>query len=328
MDQPDRRRLPAPILCVNANPSVERTCIVDRFAIGEVNRTSRVLVTPSGKAATVARVIVRLGFDAIQVGPVAGEVGQSFVRLVEAEHLVGDWLRVDGETRTNITIVPTDGSPDTILNEAGPELSSDDWSALSGKVLSHCHGGTPVCISGSMPAGVEPDDLTRLVAALREREAPVFIDSNGWALKAMLAGRPWCAKINHHEASVILGRPIADVSAAAAAAQELLSSVEEMVIITMGVEGAVVATTESVLAHVTPPPVRTVSGVGSGDTFLGALVAALFGQRREVVDAVRYASAAGALNATTTTQGQVDPEAVEAAVGQGAVRMLSGGDGR
>lgn len=328
MDQPDRRRLPAPILCVNANPSVERTCIVDQFAIGEVNRTSRVLVTPSGKAATVARVIARLGFDALQVGPVAGEVGRSFVRLAEAEGLVGDWLWVDGETRTNVTIVPTDGGPDTILNEAGPELSPGDWSALSEKLLSHCRAGTPVCISGSMPAGVGPDDLTRLVTSLRESGAPVFIDSNGWALQGLLAGRPWCAKINHHEASVILGRPIDDVSAAAAAAGELLSSVEKIVIITMGAEGAVVATAGSGIAHVTAPPVRTVSGVGSGDTFLGALVAALFGQQRDVLDAVRFAAAAGALNAATTTQGQVDADAVEAAAEQGTVRMLGGGEGR
>ena len=315
-----------PIVCFNVNPAVERTCIVDRFAPGEVNRTTKTIVTASGKAATVARTIVRLGLDAIQVGPVAGEVGQAFVRLVAAEGLKGDWRWVDGETRTNITVVAADGSPDTILNEPGPTLTAADWGALTESLRLHSQPGSPVCISGSMPAGVQAGQLTELVVSLRERDVPVFVDSHGWALEALLQGQPWCAKVNHHEVAALLGRPIESAADAGIAARELLATVEGVVIITMGAAGAVFATAAEV-AQVTPPPVVAVSGVGSGDTFLGALVAAIH-TGRDVTTAVLYAAAAGAVNATSTRQGCVDPEAVEAAMLRGSVHRLDGTGGR
>jgi 1-phosphofructokinase family hexose kinase len=310
------------IICFNVNPALERTCVVDQLVLGAVNRTDKYVVTASGKAATVARTITNLGFKALQVGPLAGKSGEDFVELLSAEGLDGEWLWIPGQTRTNVTIISKDGTADTIVNERGPSLTHDQWLVLKAMVSEVAGPAMPVCISGSIPAGVAPEDLSALVADLRAKGSAVFVDSSGWALEALLEGTPWCAKFNHHEAEVLLGRSISSVEDAAIAALELLPKVEELVIITMGSEGAVVATQENLVAHVKPPKVQAISGVGSGDTFLGALAVAIFNLEHSYFDAVMFASTAGAINATSISQGDVSVDKVDASIGAASLTIL------
>lgn len=300
--------LSGPIVCFNANPAVERTCVLDHFTLGAVHRIPGYLLSASGKAATVARTISNLGVDTLQVGPLAGGVGHEFVDLLNAEGMEGQWVWVDGQTRTNVTIVSGDSTHDTIINETGPELSAKNWRDLTEVIDSLCQPGVPLCISGSIPRGVSADNLTQLVTTLGARGVPVVVDSSGWALDAMLSGIPWCAKFNHLEAGGLLHRDLTTVDDVAAAARELLPRVGELVIITMGERGAVMASHHGQLVHLIPPKVDAVSGVGSGDTFLGALLVGVFSLGLSSIDACALATAAGAVNATMTQQGHVTME--------------------
>jgi ribokinase len=79
-------------------------------------------------------------------------------------------------------------------------------------------------------------------------------------------------------------------------AMELLANGPAAVVVTLGAAGAVLATQKS---HVFVPPfiVDAVDSVGAGDAFCGALAVAIC-EGMEIGDAVRFASAAGALAAT------------------------------
>lgn len=315
--------LESPVICFNVNPAVEKTCVVSDFEIGHVNRTSSFVSSPSGKAATVSRTIGNLGLDSIQVGPLAGRVGEEFVELLSEENLRGEWVWVPGDTRTNITVVSEVDRVDTIINESGPVLTPADWKALSRAIELHARAGVPVCVSGSIPAGVTPENLTDLLSSLRAKNIPVFVDASGWALSAMLDATPWCAKFNHHEAEGLLSRTLGSVSEVAQAAREIVDRVQGIVIITMGAEGAVLANKSGQVFHVVPPRIDAASGVGSGDTFLGALVVGLYGLGYADVDAVVFASGAGALNATSTRQGIVDMDSVLRLAEECGVQELS-----
>lgn len=67
-------------------------------------------------------------------------------------------------------------------------------------------------------------------------------------------------------------------------------------IVTLGEEGAVVATADG-MTRVPAFPATAVDTVGAGDAFCGALAVAL-GEGRELLDAVRFACAAGAVAVT------------------------------
>jgi ribokinase len=65
------------------------------------------------------------------------------------------------------------------------------------------------------------------------------------------------------------------------------------VVLTVGSAGAWYAERDREPVHVPPYPVETVDSTAAGDAFLGALAVA-WGEGRDIVDAVRWASAAGA----------------------------------
>lgn len=100
---------------------------------------------------------------------------------------------------------------------------------------------------------------------------------------------------NEHEAAQLLDRPFRGPESATAA-EELRGMGCQNVIITLGRDGAVVATATSTV-RVPAIHVSAVDTTAAGDAFSGALAVALAeGQR--LADAARFASAAGALAVT------------------------------
>jgi 6-phosphofructokinase 2 len=71
----------------------------------------------------------------------------------------------------------------------------------------------------------------------------------------------------------------------------------EVVALTLGAEGAVLATRDQTL-RLASPPVEAVSAVGAGDSFVGAMVCAL-AKGRSAVEAFAHGVAAGAAAAMT-----------------------------
>jgi len=311
------------VVCVNPNPTVERTAIVDELIVGGVNRIAESMVNAGGKGATVARALGRLGHPSICLGPLGGDTGKYLVRLAEAESLPAEWTWVEGETRTNMTIVSTEREgADTIVNETGPTLTTDEWDQLCASIDARVEAGTPVSISGSTPPGVTGPQLAALVENLREQGAVVYVDSHGMSLAAMIVSRPFCVKVNDEEASRLLDRPLTTEQSLLQAAQQLSDRVDGFAILTQGEHGTAVADSNGLLAHVLPPKINFVSGVGSGDSFLAGLIAGVHFLDFSTIDAVRYASAAGALNAESMTQGQLDPVAVLDAMTNTEVQLI------
>ena len=63
--------------------------------------------------------------------------------------------------------------------------------------------------------------------------------------------------------------------------------------LTLGADGAWYGDRDGVTASVSPPTVRAVDSTAAGDAFTAALAVA-WGEGREILDAVRWACAAGA----------------------------------
>ncbi|HOT92029.1 MAG TPA: ribokinase [Anaerolineae bacterium] len=98
---------------------------------------------------------------------------------------------------------------------------------------------------------------------------------------------------NEPEATALTGIPVTDVASARAAAQKLRELGAQTAIITLGEAGSVVAAEGSV-QHIPAFPVEAIDTTAAGDTYCGCLVVAL-AERQSLADAVRFASAGGAL---------------------------------
>jgi 6-phosphofructokinase 2 len=150
-----------------------------------------------------------------------------------------------------------------------------------------------IVASGSLPPGV-PDDFYALVARIaREWQARFIIDTSGKALEQALKEGVYLVKPNLREFKEFAGFEEETDEALVAASREIIvGGMAEVVAVTLGDNGAMLATREHVW-RATGPAVKAVSAVGAGDSFLGGLLSGL-ASGKDMQEALRDAVAAGA----------------------------------
>jgi 1-phosphofructokinase family hexose kinase len=269
------------ILCVAANPSVDRVARVEDLRAGEIHRPIDVTVVPGGKGLNAARAAAVLGGDVTAAALLAGHAGRFVADRMQRDgvRLEAVWAR-EGETRTSYTVAPEDG-PLTEFYERGDGVAADVWADFAALVRRLAVSADWLTISGSLPAGAPGDGYVGLVGVAR-----TAFDS----AEAGIEGRPALVKVNQHEAARLTG-----VDDPAAAARILAESSAGAAVVTRGVEGAVAVDSRGA-AWTATLDARGAYPVGSGDCFLAGMVVAL--DRGEPFDgALRLAMGAAAANA-------------------------------
>ncbi len=298
-----------PILCVTPNPSIDRTWVVPGFAAGCVWRAQDVSAQCGGKGVNVARVLGRLGRQAIAAGPVGGHTGRHATDLAALEGLKTAWTWTTAETRTCAIIVNPETGDATVVNEPGPMLSPADWDRLIDDAAAAAGDCAAIAISGSLPRGVAPDAVARLIEAIRDRCSDVYVDTSGDALVKAVASRPLAIKVNGDEVGALTGVPCASHAEAVAAAMMLRRQGIALAAVTLGVGGAVLVDAAGAWTA-TAPSIDVVNPIGSGDAFLAALIAARLDGLPPGA-CLRQAIAAGTANALAATGGDLRREDVE-----------------
>ena len=112
------------LACVCLNPSFDRTVSLRSFTVGDMNRVLSARQDVGGKGINVAITARRLGIASCVLG-CAGKNGIDAVRRkLDGEQVTHVFLPVDGDVRTNMKIVPQDGTAVTELNEPGAPVNA------------------------------------------------------------------------------------------------------------------------------------------------------------------------------------------------------------
>jgi 6-phosphofructokinase 2 len=133
------------------------------------------------------------------------------------------------------------------------------------------------------------------------KHARLIVDTSGPAL-FHLVGTPhealYVLRMDGEEAEELAGRPLPSRRDTADFAEELVGKrVAEIVIVARGADGSVLSSAEGSW-HTVSPPVKVVSAVGAGDSFVGAFTLAL-SRGQAPGDCLRWGVAAAAAAVTT-----------------------------
>jgi 1-phosphofructokinase len=302
------------IITLTPNPAVDQTIWVDRPSAGEVNRFARSQLDPAGKGINVSRVAHRLGWPTIAFGFLGGEVGLLAEHALDREGVQHGFIRVEGQTRLNLTVVDEASGQATSFYGAGSPVSVVAQRELEATLLFWLQSGRVLVLAGSLPPGMPDDTYARYVRLARTSGVRVILDADGDALRLGVEAKPFAIKPNSRELERLVGRKLDSIDDVALAALEVNRGGVEVVLVTMGSRGAICVRDEQVW-RVHPPAVERRSTVGSGDSFVAGFAVAL-ARGQPLEDALRLASAAGAATALAPGTGLAAAETVRALVTQ------------
>mgnify|MGYP001816904745 CR=1 FL=1 len=105
------------IYTVTLNPAVDRELLVDKITFDTVLRARQWRADCGGKGFNVARMLQSLGTPSVALGFAAGKTGELLNDELRSLGIETDFVWVQGETRTNVSIVSADHCHYVKVNE-------------------------------------------------------------------------------------------------------------------------------------------------------------------------------------------------------------------
>lgn len=260
----------AKILTLTLNPALDVTVSLDALRPGAVNRASAQHSHAAGKGLNVAQVLADLGHQLSVSGFLGVDNLGPFEALISQRGFVDGFIRVPGETRSNIKLVEAGGQV-TDINGPGPQVDAAARDALLQRLDQLAPGHDAVVVAGSLPRGITPQWLEQLLLRLNGMGLKVAFDSSGAALDAGLRATPWLIKPNVEELGEAVGQPLPGLAQQREAAQRLLDQGIAHVVVSQGEQGVNWFSRDGLL-HGVPPQVTVASTVGAGDSLLAGML--------------------------------------------------------
>jgi tagatose 6-phosphate kinase len=282
------------ITTVTLNPMLDKTVHVDHLDRGSVHRATRMDLVVGGKGVNVSRELKMLGEETLATGFFGGEIGDLLQRLLNAERMLQDFVRVRGMTREGVTYLESDGRWSAVF-EPPHAVTPDEAEQLIARCSRLLEKSSWIVCSGSSP-GPEADEIyASVIRRARELGVPSVLDSYGEAFRKALRTGPTMIQCNRQELSKNLSLQISSARDVHKALETLLGYGAAYAVMTDGA-GPLYATMGEIFWKVRPPEVRSVNTTGSGDTMVAAILSRLLDDA-PFEEALRYGVAAGAANA-------------------------------
>ena len=285
-----------PVVVVLGGINMDLVTITSRFPeAGETVVGDRFLTYPGGKGANQAVAAARMGAETSMVGRVGDDVfGPQLLTALQDKGVNVSGVSISQGVSSGIAVIDIDPSAQNRIIQilgANDTCGADEARAVTRSLVR----ASTVLLQLEVSL-----DLSMQVASDAASQGKTVVLDPGPVRPQPLPEEffQYCTVMtpNETEAQALVGFPVVDRESAARAAQWLVERGVELAVVKLGDQGAYYATSVGG-SYVPPFQVDAVDSVAAGDAFNGALAAAL-AEGQEVPQAVRMASAAGALAVT------------------------------
>jgi 6-phosphofructokinase 2 len=261
------------IVTLTLNPAVDVAFEAEAVVAGHKIRVRNETHDPGGGGVNVARVLHEMGEDAVAVVLAGGVTGAHLQELLAAQGVAVRAVPIAGNTRICTTVMELSTGQEFRFVPEGPLVHADELAACSAEV--ETLDGDWLVISGSLPRGAPETAVRDIAVRAVARGVGVIVDTSGPGLVRALGCGLTLIKPSLRECEALLGRELDTKAAQDAAALELVRRGAAVhVVISLGAEGALLATQAGVVRH--PGLVVEARGaVGAGDSMVAAMTRAL-----------------------------------------------------
>ncbi len=193
------------IYTVTLNPAVDRELTVANIEYDTVLRALSWQTDCGGKGFNVSRMLRSMGMASCAMGFVGGKSGEILHEGLHALEIETDFVWVEGETRTNISIVTSEHDRYLKVNEPGPEISSARQSELLEKMRNLIQPGDWWVLAGSLPPCVSEKMYGEMIQIIEVGGAHAILDTSGPALAHGCQAGAYLVKPNAEEAEKLTG---------------------------------------------------------------------------------------------------------------------------
>jgi 6-phosphofructokinase 2 len=287
------------ILTITFSPCVDKSFSIPELIPEKKLRTSIPKTEPGGGGINVARVLARLGTNAIALYPSGGYTGQALDELIAKEHIPAIPVKTRNETRENVIVLETSTNKQFRFTMPATSLSEKEIERLL-ESIEHVKKPDFIVVSGSLPAGIAPNIFSR-IAIVGKKKAKLVVDTSGEGLKYAVDQGVYLIKPNISELAYLAGKEYLHTNEIVHHAKSIIKTKNcEIIVVSLNAAGAVLVTKNATVA-VTPPAVKVRSTVGAGDSMVAGMVFAL-SRGDDIETASQYGVACGTaatLNAGT-----------------------------
>ncbi len=262
------------IYTITLNPALDREMTVPEIGLDRVLRAAAVRTDYGGKGFNVSRALLALGVESMALGFIGGAVGDQMIHGLSQMGIHTDFIRVQGETRVNLSVVDAAHTHYLKVNEPGPNVTIADTMAMLDKIGILARKGDWWILAGSASPGIQPSFIREIILRIQDAGAFAILDMEGEYLREGCNAHAFLVKPNTTEAGELIGHPIRTIPDALKALGKIHQLGVSQVAISLGKIGAVYSDgTRTWWAE--PPVIKERNPIGAGDAMLAGMVWAL-----------------------------------------------------
>lgn len=281
------------IVTLTINPALDKSTHVEKFEPEHKLRCAAPIFEPGGGGINVTRAIRNLGGDSLAYYLSGGATGQVLQQLLDDEGITHMPIPSVKWTRENFSVTETSTDKQYRFGMPGSIIPEYEWQYSLIKLEKTVPKPEYIVASGSLPRGVPNDFYARVATIAKKIGAKLILDTSGEALKQAAGIGVYLLKPNLNELAMLAGKTdIQDGEIEQFGKQLLANGMCEVIVVSMGGEGAMLITKDQV-EHIPAPKVKTRSTVGAGDSMVAGLVYKL-SLGWSLSDSVKYGVASGA----------------------------------
>jgi 6-phosphofructokinase 2 len=286
------------IITLTVNPALDKSTHFKGLVAEQKIRCSAPRFDAGGGGINVSKAISRLGGNSFAVFTSGGPLGKMLEELVDKESIPFQAVPIQTWTRESFVAVDDNTNSQYRFGFTGGEITEEEENVFLSAVTNL--KSKFIVASGSLNEGLTSDFYQKIAEIAKQSGAKLIVDTSGEALKKVLETGAYLIKPNVGELAKLIGVERLEMEEVNEAAKQIIAKGgAEIVVVSLGPQGAVLVTKDN-YEFVPAPNVAKKSTVGAGDSMVGGMVWAL-SQNKSLREVIRWGVACG--SAATMNEG-------------------------